>query len=186
MGVVGLGYVGLPFAVEAAKEGFKVIGIDLDPEKAASVNRGDNYIGDVKDEDLKDVVGKGLLEAVSDYDRVPEMDAIIIAVPTPLDKNLVPDMSYVRSVSESLSSRVRPGQLISLESTTYPGTTEEVIQPAIEKGSGLKVEQDFFLALLVPDLPAGVPGVEQDRSHCSLGPSDADSVPVAGRVMPGG
>ncbi|MES1227489.1 MAG: UDP-N-acetyl-D-glucosamine dehydrogenase, partial [Armatimonadota bacterium] len=120
VGVVGLGYVGLPFAVEKAKMGYKVIGIDQNPKRAAMVNRGENYIGDVKDEELKDLVARGLIEAVSDFDRVPEMDAIIIAVPTPLDKNLIPDMSYVRSVSESLSGKIRPGQLVSLESTAYP------------------------------------------------------------------
>lgn len=146
VGVVGLGYVGLPFAVEAAKEGFKVLGIERNPRRADMVNRGENYIGDVEDEELKDLVGKGLITARTDYSQVAKMDAIIIAVPTPLDEHLAPDLQYVVSVTTDLAPHIRKGQFISLESTTFPGTTEEVMQPILEEGSGLKAEQDFYLA----------------------------------------
>ena len=144
VGVVGLGYVGLPFAVEKAKVGFRVIGIEQNPVRAAKVNRGENYIVDVKDEELRDLVGKGLISAETDFARVPEMDAIVICVPTPLTKNLAPDLQYVERVTREIASRLRPGQLISLESTTYPGTTEEVMLPILES-SGLKADIDFFL-----------------------------------------
>lgn len=144
VGVVGLGYVGLPFAVEKAKVGFHVLGVEQNPSRAEKVNRGENYIGDVREEELKEVVAKGLLSAVTGFDRVPEMDVIVIAVPTPLTRNLTPDLQYVERVTEAIAKRLRPGQLVSLESTTYPGTTEEVMLPILEK-SGLKVEEDFFL-----------------------------------------
>ncbi|WP_347241437.1 nucleotide sugar dehydrogenase [Thermus sp.] len=144
VGVVGLGYVGLPFAVEKAKMGFRVLGVEQNPLRAQKVNRGENYIGDVKDEELKEVVAKGLLSAETGFDRVPEMDVIVIAVPTPLTRNLTPDLQYVERVTEEIAKRLRPGQLVSLESTTYPGTTEEVMLPILEE-SGLKVEEDFFL-----------------------------------------
>ena len=144
VGVVGLGYVGLPFAVEKAKVGFRVIGIENNPIRAAKVNRGENYIQDVRDEELRELVSKGLLVADTGFDRVPEMDVIVICVPTPLTKNLTPDLQYVEKVTRGIAARLRPGQLISLESTTYPGTTEEVMLPILES-SGLKVERDFFL-----------------------------------------
>ncbi|WP_022798869.1 nucleotide sugar dehydrogenase [Thermus islandicus] len=144
VGVVGLGYVGLPFAVEKAKVGFHVLGVEQNPSRAEKVNRGENYIGDVREEELKEVVAKGLLSAETGFDRVPEMDVIVIAVPTPLTRNLTPDLQYVERVTEAIAKRLRPGQLVSLESTTYPGTTEEVMLPILGK-SGLKVEEDFFL-----------------------------------------
>lgn len=145
VGVVGLGYVGLPFAVEKGKVGFRVIGIDQNPARAAKVNRGRNYIPDVRDEELRDLVARGLISAESDFERVAEMDVIVIAVPTPLTRNLTPDLQYVENVARAIAARLRPGQLISLESTTYPGTTEEVLLPILES-SGLKAERDFFLA----------------------------------------
>jgi len=144
VGMVGLGYVGLPFAVEKAKVGYHVIGIEQNQERADRVNAGENYIPDVKDDELRDLVQKGCLEAVTDLARVAEMDVIVIAVPTPLTKNLIPDLQYVEHVTRELAGHVRPGQLISLESTTYPGTTDEVMLPELEM-SGLKVEQDLFL-----------------------------------------
>lgn len=144
VGVVGLGYVGLPFAVEKAKVGFRVIGIEQNPVRAAKVNRGENYIRDVNDDELRDLVSQGQIRAETDFERVPEMDVIVICVPTPLTKNLTPDLQYVVRVTKEIAKRLRPGQLISLESTTYPGTTEEVMLPILES-SGLKVERDFFL-----------------------------------------
>lgn len=145
VGVVGMGYVGLPLAVEKAKVGFKVLGIDQNLERVEKVNRGENYISDVKDEELKELVRKGLIEATDNFSRVPELDIIIIAVPTPLSRNLTPDLQYVERVTREIASYLRRGQLISLESTTYPGTTEELMLPILEN-SGLKVEDDFFLA----------------------------------------
>ncbi|HEV3262042.1 MAG TPA: nucleotide sugar dehydrogenase, partial [Gemmataceae bacterium] len=145
VGMVGLGYVGLPFAVEKAKVGYRVIGIEQNLQRAERVNRGDNYIPDVKDEELRQLVTAKRLEAVTDFARVPEMDVIVIAVPTPLTRNLIPDLQHVEHVTRELARHLRPGHLISLESTTYPGTTDEVMVPILET-SGLKVERDFFLA----------------------------------------
>ena len=145
VGMVGLGYVGLPFAVEKAKVGYHVIGIEQNLDRADRVNAGENYIPDIDDDELRTLVKSGLLEAVTDYSRVPEMDVIVIAVPTPLTKNLMPDLQFVEHVSRELAKYLRPGQLICLESTTYPGTTDEVMTPLLEL-SGLKVEEDIFLA----------------------------------------
>lgn len=143
--VVGLGYVGLPFAVEKAKMGFQVIGVEQNPKRAAAINSGENYIGDVDDAELADLVGKGLIRAVTNFDEISKADAIVIAVPTPLDKNLAPDLQYIVSVTKSLAPHLRKGQLVSLESTTFPGTTEEVMLPILA-ASGLTVDEDFFLA----------------------------------------
>jgi UDP-N-acetyl-D-glucosamine dehydrogenase len=145
VGVVGLGYVGLPFVVEKAKMGFSVIGIEQNPIRADKINRGENYIPDVDDEELASLVNKGLIRAVTHFDVVHELDAIVICVPTPLTKNLSPDLQYVEHVTREIAKRLRPGQLISLESTTYPGTTEEVMLPILE-ASGLQGDTDFFLA----------------------------------------
>jgi nucleotide sugar dehydrogenase len=145
VGVVGMGYVGLPFAVEKGKVGFHVIGIEQNPKRAGAINAGENFIADVKDEELRDLVTSGHLRAVTDYRDVPLMDVIVICVPTPLTRNLNPDLQYVEGVTRELAKHLRPGQLISLESTTYPGTTEEIMLPILE-ASGLKAEVDFFLA----------------------------------------
>jgi UDP-N-acetyl-D-glucosamine dehydrogenase len=143
--VVGLGYVGLPFAVEKAKVGFHVVGIDQNASRVAMVNGGENFISDVSDSELRELVEAGKLEAVDNFDAVAKADIVVIAVPTPLTKNLTPDLQYIESVTRSLAAHLRPGQLVSLESTTYPGTTEEVMLPLLEAG-GLKVNVDFFLA----------------------------------------
>lgn len=145
VGVVGLGYVGLPFAVEKAKVGYQVIGIEQNPRRAEQINRAENYIPDVSDQELTELVKAGKIVAVTGFERVPELDVIVIAVPTPLTKNLTPDLSYVQGVTRALAPHMRPGQLVSLESTTYPGTTDEVLRPLLE-ASGLKVNEDIFLA----------------------------------------
>lgn len=144
VGVIGLGYVGLPFAVEKAKVGFKVIGIDQNPNRAGMIARGENFIKDVDDAELKALVDAGLISAASSFDLIPQMDAVVIAVPTPLNANLAPDLSYVVSVTKSIAPYLRKGQLISLESTTFPGTTEEIMLPILAE-SGLEVDKDFFL-----------------------------------------
>ncbi len=144
IGVAGIGYVGLPLAVEKAKVGFAVVGYDRNNVRVDEVNQGLNYIRDVKDSELTEVVETGKLSATTDFSSLSRCDAIVICVPTPLTPNLDPDISYIRSVGEQISEQLRPGQLVCLESTTYPGTTEEVLLPLLSK-SGLKVGEDFFL-----------------------------------------
>ncbi len=145
VGVVGLGYVGLPLAVEKAKAGFKTIGFDVQESKVKLVNEGHNYIGDVVDSDLKELVEKGMLTATTDFSFVKDVDFIAICVPTPLDSHQQPDISYVQSSTEAIAKYLRKGTMVVLESTTYPGTTEELIKPLLEEGSGLKCGEDFYL-----------------------------------------
>lgn len=145
VGVVGLGYVGLPLAVEKAKAGFKTIGFDVQKSKVDAVNAGHNYIGDVVDSDLEKLVKEGMLRATSDFSFVNEVDFIAICVPTPLDAHQQPDISYVKSSTEAISQYLTPNTMVVLESTTYPGTTEELIKPILEDGSGLKCGNDFYL-----------------------------------------
>jgi len=143
--VIGLGYVGLPLAVEKAKVGFAVIGIDRKEQRVTMVNCGENYIPDILTSDLSEVVKAGKLRATQDFSVVAEVDVVTICVPTPLDKNKQPDTSYIEGVVDQSLPYVHCGQLVVLESTTYPGTTEEVILPRIES-RGLKVGEDIFLA----------------------------------------
>jgi len=144
-GVVGLGYVGLPLAVEKAKAGFNTIGFDVQKDKVDKVNSGENYIGDVVDKDLQKLVNAGMLKATSDFSFVRDVDFIAICVPTPLDKHQQPDISYVKSSAEAIAKYLTNNTIVVLESTTYPGTTEELLKPILEKGSGLKCGQDFYL-----------------------------------------
>lgn len=146
VGVVGLGYVGLPLAVEKAKAGYTVIGFDVQPEKVQMVNDGVNYIGDVVDSELKTIVESGKLRATSDFESVASCDFIAIAVPTPLDIYQQPDISYVEKSTTDVSKHLKKGSIVVLESTTYPGTTEELMRPILENESGLKCEEDFYLA----------------------------------------
>ncbi|MCK4538522.1 MAG: nucleotide sugar dehydrogenase [Candidatus Krumholzibacteria bacterium] len=143
--VIGLGYVGLPLAVEFAKAGLETVGIDIDPTKVAKVNAGESYIGDVVDEELREVVSSGKLRATTDFSILKEIDTINIAVPTPLRKTKDPDISYIVAALKEIKKYIHKDQLIILESTTYPGTTEEVMMPILEE-SGLKVGSDFYLA----------------------------------------
>lgn len=145
LGVVGLGYVGLPLAVEKAKAGFKTIGFDVQGSKVDMVNEGKNYIGDVVNEDLEEIVKSGLLSATTDFAQVASADCVAICVPTPLDAHQQPDISYVKASAESIVPYMHKDMLIVLESTTYPGTTEELLKPILEK-SGLKCGEDFYLA----------------------------------------
>ncbi len=145
IGVVGLGYVGLPLAVEKAKAGFKTIGFDVQAEKVNAVNLGKNYIGDVVDKDLATLVQEGRLSATNDFSEICNTDFIAICVPTPLDVHQEPDTSFIESSAQSVASNLRPGTMIVLESTTYPGTTEELLKPILEQGSGLKCGIDFYL-----------------------------------------
>jgi nucleotide sugar dehydrogenase len=145
VGVVGLGYVGLPLAVEKANAGYQTIGFDVQDQKVNMVNEGKNYIGDVVDENLKKIVEENTLRATTDFSFVKDVDTICICVPTPLDLYKQPDLSYVVDSTKSVAQYLHKGMLVILESTTYPGTTEEVLKPILEE-SGLKCGEDFFLA----------------------------------------
>jgi len=143
--VIGLGYVGLPLAVQKAKAGFKVIGIERKKERVDMVNAGESYLPDIVDDELEKVVKEGKLRATQDFAPVAKMDVISICVPTPLTKNKEPDTQYIESATDKIVPHLHRGQLIILECTTYPGTTEEIVLPKIEKG-GLKVGKDVYLA----------------------------------------
>lgn len=145
LGVVGLGYVGLPLAVEKSKVGFNVLGFDISEQKINMLNKCENYIGDVKTKDLENIVNSGKFIATTDFSLISECDCVAICVPTPLDKYYQPDISYVESASELIAKYVKKGTLIVLESTTYPGTTEEVIMPMFTE-KNLVVGQDIFIA----------------------------------------
>lgn len=146
IGVIGLGYVGLPLAVEKAKAGYRTIGFDVQESKVNMVNRGENYIGDIIDGEMKIAVKSGKLSATSDFSFIKNVDCVAICVPTPLDGYQQPDISYVKSSTESVAKYLHRGMLIILESTTYPGTTEELLKPILEETSGLKCGEDFYLA----------------------------------------
>jgi UDP-N-acetyl-D-glucosamine dehydrogenase len=145
IGVVGLGYVGLPLAVEKAKAGYKVIGFDVQQARVDQVNQGINYIGDVVDQDLVDMIKSGQLQATTDYGSIKEVDAVAICVPTPLDIYQQPDTSYVESSAKEIAKYAHEGMLVVLESTTYPGTTEEIVRPALE-AKGLVTGETVFIA----------------------------------------
>lgn len=144
-GTVGLGYVGLPLAVEKAKAGFRTLGFDVQSEKVDMVNAGKNYIGDVVQEDLAALVADGMLQAFTDFSLIKDCDFIAICVPTPLDAHQQPDTSYMEASAAAIAPYIKRGAMVVLESTTYPGTTEELIKPILEQGSGLKCGQDFYL-----------------------------------------
>ena len=161
IGVVGLGYVGLPLAVLQAKTGYSVIGIDAVAEKVELVNQGNNYIGDVVDAELREVVENKQLVATTDFSYLKQCDVILICVPTPLTKNKEPDITAIVKVTEHLASHAHPGMLVVLESTTYPGTTEEVILPRLVE-KGLIVGKDLFVAFSPERVD---PGNENFKTH---------------------
>lgn len=145
-GVVGLGYVGLPLAVEIARAGFKTTGFDLLDDKVSKVNNGENYISDVNSETLKALTADGMLKATTDFSRIAEMDFIAICVPTPLDTHQQPDLSYIEHSSIQIAEYLKKDTMVVLESTTFPGTTSDIVRPILEKGSGLVCGKDFYLA----------------------------------------
>jgi UDP-N-acetyl-D-glucosamine dehydrogenase len=159
VGVLGLGYVGLPLAVEFAKAGFQVIGIDVSEPKVRMLNQGESYIQDVPTEEVAELVRKGLLKATADFSIIGELDTLNICVPTPLRKTKDPDMSYIDAACREIASYIRPGLLVVLESTTYPGTTDEFVQPMLEK-SGLKAGEDFFLCFSPERVDPGNPNFQ--------------------------
>jgi UDP-N-acetyl-D-glucosamine dehydrogenase len=145
IGVVGLGYVGIPLALTGAKAGFKILGFDIDEPRVGQINRGESFIKHITSESIGAAVTSGHFEATADFSRLDEPDAILICVPTPLTKYREPDLTYVVETAKSIAPRLRKGQLVVLESTTYPGTTTEVLKPIFE-AKGLKSGKDFFLA----------------------------------------
>ena len=161
IGVIGLGYVGLPLVTEFARGGFTATGFEVDAAKAATINSGESYIGDVPSSQVKELIDSGRLHATTNFDELKDCDAIIICVPTPLRKTKEPDVSYILAAAEAITKRLRRGQLIILESTTYPGTTDEVLLPMLEE-TGLKLDQDFLLAFSPERVDPGNP---QFKTH---------------------
>lgn len=182
MGVCGLGYVGLPLAVDKAKHGFKTIGFDVQQEKVNMVNAGHNYIGDVVDADLAALVKAGLLCATSDFSFVKSVDFIAICVPTPLDKHQQPDISYVRNSVIAIAKNLRRGMMVVLESTTYPGTTEELVKPLLEEGSGLKCGEDFYLGFSPERVDPGNLVYKTSNTPKVVGAVGADATEVIAMV----
>jgi UDP-N-acetyl-D-glucosamine dehydrogenase len=156
VGIIGMGYVGLPLAVELGREGFSVIGIDINPNKISLINSGKSDIDDISDKDLNPLVKAGKIKATTDFSALKKTDCVPICVPTPLSKTKDPDVSYILAAVKEVQKYLHPGQLIILESTTYPGTTEELILPMLEE-TGLKVGQDFFLAFSPERVDPGNP-----------------------------
>ncbi len=177
--VIGIGYVGLPLAVEKAKAGYRTIGFDVQESKVKMVNQGHNYIGDVVDAELDELVKKGLLSATNDYSIVKEADFIAICVPTPLDEYQQPDISYVKNSATDISKHLKKGSVVVLESTTYPGTTEELLLPILEEGSGLKCGQDFFLAFSPERVDPGNLIYKTKNTPKVVGGVDKDSTQIA-------
>ena len=178
VGVIGLGYVGLPFAVEQAKVGFKVTGFDTNADRVAGFNLGKNYISDVDDIEFNLLVKNNLLYATSNMAILSEMDVLVICVPTPLDKNLVPDLSYISSTADHIATHFCKSRLISLESTTYPGTTREVIQTRLER-DGLKSGKDFYLAYSPERVDPGNKRFGTKNTNKIVGGTDPESLKMA-------
>lgn len=177
-GVAGLGYVGLPLAVEMARSGHKVIGFDISTEKVDLINQGTSYIPDVDKKLMADLVAQGMLEATTNFSRASEVDAVAICVPTPLDEMKEPDVSFMVSAAEMLAPHLTPDTLVTLESTTYPGTTEEVLQPIIES-HGLKVGRDLALAFSPERVDPGNPTFQTRNTPKVLGGVDEQSTQAA-------
>ncbi len=176
--VIGLGYVGLPLAVEFAKEGLHVLGIDLDKSKVAAIGRGESYIQDVPSEVVAPLVEKGLLSATTDFSLLNDIDTINIAVPTPLGKTRDPDISYIVAATDQIAAHMKDGTLVILESTTYPGTTDEVILPKLE-ATGRTVGKEFFLAFSPERVDPGNPDYQTKNIPKVVGGITADCTAVA-------
>jgi UDP-N-acetyl-D-glucosamine dehydrogenase len=180
-GVVGLGYVGLPLAVELARAGFRTTGIDLDDRKVQAIGEGRSYIPDVPTADVQALARDGKLDATTDFAIVAELDTINICVPTPLRKTKDPDMSYIVSAVEAIAAHLHPGMLIILESTTYPGTTDEVVQPLLET-TGLKAGVDFFIAFSPERVDPGNPTFQTHNVPKVVGGLTRDCAKLAGAL----
>jgi len=186
VGVIGLGYVGLPLVTEFARGGFTAIGFEVDAAKAATINSGESYIGDVPSSQVKELIDSGRLHATTNFDELKDCDAIIICVPTPLRKTKEPDVSYILAAADEIQKRLRRGQLIILESTTYPGTTDEVLLPMLEE-TGLKLDQDFLLAFSPERVDPGNPEFKTHNIPKVVGGVTDDSTEAAaalyGRIV---
>lgn len=181
IGVIGLGYVGLPLLVEFTSRGFHGTGFEVDEAKAQQINAGTSYIGDVSSGKVKEVVDAGRLRATTDFSHLSECDAIIICVPTPLRKTKEPDVSYILAAAEQIAERLRRGHLIILESTTYPGTTDEVLLPMFE-AKGLKLDEDFLLAFSPERVDPGNPQFQTHNIPKVVGGVTDDSTAVAAHL----
>ncbi|HEX8248535.1 MAG TPA: nucleotide sugar dehydrogenase [Pyrinomonadaceae bacterium] len=181
IGVIGLGYVGLPLIVEFALKGFEGIGFEVDARKAEAINNGESYIVDVTSENVKKCVDAGKLKATTDFSELDKCDVIIICVPTPLRKTKDPDMSYILAAGEEIQKYMRRGQLIILESTTYPGTTDEVLQPMFEE-KGFKLDEDFLLAFSPERVDPGNPQFQTHNITKVVGGVGKDSTEVSAQL----
>lgn len=181
IGVVGLGYVGLPLLVEFARNGFEATGFEVDEAKASQINGGSSYIGDVPSETVKQLVDEKRLRATTDFNHLAECDAIIICVPTPLRKTKEPDVSYILAAAEEIKQRLHRGQLIILESTTYPGTTDEVLLPLFQE-TGLRLDEDFLLAFSPERVDPGNPQFQTHNIPKVVGGVTDDSTEVAAHL----
>ena len=181
IGVIGLGYVGLPLIVEFCSNGFEGIGFEVDERKVDEINAGRSYIPDVPTDRLKACVDDGKLTATTEFSRLGECDAIIICVPTPLRKTKDPDMSYILSAGGEIQNHMRRGQLVILESTTYPGTTDEVLQPMFEE-KGFKLDEDFLLAFSPERVDPGNPQFQTHNIPKVVGGVSKDSTDVAAKL----
>lgn len=181
IGVIGLGYVGLPLLVEFTSRGFHGTGFEVDEAKAQQINAGSSYIGDVSSGKVKEVVDAGRLRATTDFSHLSECDAIIICVPTPLRKTKEPDVSYILAAAEEITQRLRRGHLVILESTTYPGTTDEVLLPMFE-AKGLKLDEDFLLAFSPERVDPGNPQFQTHNIPKVVGGVTDDSTVVAAHL----
>src|SRR5918999_1567071 len=181
VGVIGLGYVGLPLAVEFARKGLRAVGFEVDARKAELINKGESYIGDVHSSALAEVVKAERLHATVDFDELSSCDAIIICVPTPLRKTKEPDISYILAAAGEIQKRLRRGQLVILESTTYPGTTDEVLLPMFEE-RGLKLDEDFLLAFSPERVDPGNPQFHTDNIPKVVGGCTDDSTEAAAQL----
>ncbi len=182
VGIVGLGYVGLPLAVEFAAGGIRTIGIDVDRSKVDSVNNGRNYIGDIEDRELSEAVRKGLLSAENDYASVSKCDAIFICVPTPFTPNKEPDITFIVDASKEIAKGLRKGQIIVLRSTTFPNTTEGYVQPILEK-TGLKAGTDFYLAFSPERIDPGNKNFKTNNIPTVVGGVNGESTDLAALVI---
>ncbi len=182
VGVVGLGYVGLPLAVGLARVGYKTIGLDISPERVEALNQGVSYIPDVPSLAVAPLTESGYFKATTAYDALSQVDVIFICVPTPFDSVKAPDLSYVKQAATDIVPRLRPGHLIVLQSTTYPGTTEEIVQPILEK-SGLVAGQDFFLAFSPERIDPGRTDYTVENTPKVVGGINAESARLAGNIL---
>lgn len=182
VGIIGLGYVGIPLAIAALKACFRVLGFDIDAARVAALNRGEAAIRHIPTGELREGVKEGRFEATGDFARLAEADALIIAVPTPLSKHREPDLSFVVNTTREIAARLRPGQIIVLESTTWPGTTRQVMRPILEEVSGLKSGQDFFLAFSPEREDPGNTGFTTATIPKVVGGDGPDALRVAERL----